>query len=59
MTFSRRAAAEMSQLVESIALRVLGKNAAVMTDALTWTGTFHACAGGTARVRRPYAGYWV
>jgi DNA helicase-2/ATP-dependent DNA helicase PcrA len=52
MTFSRRAAAEMARRVESIARRVLGKNAAVMTDALTWAGTFH---GIGARLLREYS----
>jgi DNA helicase-2/ATP-dependent DNA helicase PcrA len=52
MTFSRRAAAEMTRRVESIARRVLGKNATVMTDALTWAGTFH---GIGARLLREYS----
>jgi DNA helicase-2/ATP-dependent DNA helicase PcrA len=41
MTFSRRAAAEMTRRVERIARKVMGDNAGVMTDALTWAGTFH------------------
>jgi len=41
MTFSRRAAAEMTQRVERLARKVLGDNAAVMTEALAWAGTFH------------------
>jgi DNA helicase II / ATP-dependent DNA helicase PcrA len=52
MTFSRRAASEMSRRVERIARRVLGDNATVMTDALTWSGTFH---GIGARLLREYA----
>ncbi len=52
MTFSRRAASEMSRRVERIARRVLGDNASVMTDALTWAGTFH---GIGARLLREYA----
>jgi DNA helicase-2/ATP-dependent DNA helicase PcrA len=52
MTFSRRAAAEMARRVESIARRVLGKNATVMTAALTWAGTFH---GIGARLLREYS----
>jgi DNA helicase-2/ATP-dependent DNA helicase PcrA len=53
MTFSRRAAVEMTKRVERIASRVLGDRASVMTDGLTWgrpgrTGplrslTFPAC----------------
>jgi DNA helicase II / ATP-dependent DNA helicase PcrA len=41
MTFSRRAAAEMTRRVERIARKVMGDNAFVMTDALSWAGTFH------------------
>src|ERR1700735_1680317 len=42
MTFSRRAAAEMTRRVERICSQALGSNAAIMTDALAWAGTFHA-----------------
>ncbi len=52
MTFSRRAASEMTQRVERIARRVLGDKASVMTDALAWAGTFH---GIGARFLREYA----
>jgi len=52
MTFSRRAASEMAQRVERIARRVLGDKAGIMTDALTWAGTFH---GIGARLLREYA----
>ncbi|WP_171579828.1 ATP-dependent helicase [Bradyrhizobium australiense] len=52
MTFSRRAASEMTQRVERIARRVLGDKAGIMTDALTWAGTFH---GIGARLLREYA----
>src|ERR1700745_1585906 len=41
LTFSRRAAAEMTRRVERITRQVMGSNASVMTDALTWAGTFH------------------
>jgi hypothetical protein len=41
MTFSRRAAAEMTRRVERIARRVMGQRADIMTDALAWAGTFH------------------
>ena len=41
MTFSRRAAAEMTKRVERIARRAMGDKAGVMTDGLTWAGTFH------------------
>jgi DNA helicase-2/ATP-dependent DNA helicase PcrA len=52
MTFSRRAAAEMTRRVERIARQVMGSSARVMTDALTWAGTFH---GIGARLLREYA----
>ena len=42
MTFSRRAAAEMTRRAGRICSQVLGSNAEMMTDALTWAGTFHA-----------------
>ena len=51
MTFSRRAASEMSRRVESIARKVLG-GSGIMTDALSWAGTFH---GIGARLLRDYA----
>src|ERR1700722_19760113 len=52
MTFSRRAAAEMTRRVERIARKVMGNNAGVVTDALTWAGTFH---GIGARLLRDHA----
>ncbi len=42
MTFSRRAAVEMTRRVERIAREVLGDRAAALTEGLTWAGTFHA-----------------
>ncbi len=52
MTFSRRAASEMSRRVERICKQVLGANSGVLTDALAWSGTFH---GIGARLLRMYA----
>jgi superfamily I DNA/RNA helicase len=52
MTFSRRAASEMSRRVESICAKVMGPKGDIMTDALTWAGTFHAIG---ARLLREYA----
>jgi DNA helicase-2/ATP-dependent DNA helicase PcrA len=52
MTFSRRAASEMTKRVERIAGKVMGESAGVMTDALAWAGTFH---GIGARLLRDYA----
>jgi DNA helicase-2/ATP-dependent DNA helicase PcrA len=52
MTFSRRAASEMTKRVERIARKVMGDNASIMTDALAWSGTFH---GIGARLLRDYS----
>jgi DNA helicase-2/ATP-dependent DNA helicase PcrA len=52
MTFSRRAAAEMTRRAGRICGQVLGSNADIMADALTWAGTFHAIG---ARLLRDYA----
>ncbi|WP_316239355.1 ATP-dependent helicase [Bradyrhizobium sp. SZCCHNR1015] len=52
MTFSRRAASEMSRRVERIARKVLGGQAEAVTAGLTWAGTFH---GLGARMLRDYA----
>ncbi len=53
MTFSRRAAAEMTRRVERIAREVMGETAAIMSGALAWAGTFH---GIGARLLREHAG---
>jgi DNA helicase-2/ATP-dependent DNA helicase PcrA len=52
MTFSRRAAGEMTRRVERICSQALGANAGIMTGALSWAGTFH---GIGARLLRDYA----
>lgn len=52
LTFSRRAAAEMSRRVERISAHVLGTGSAAVTDTLTWAGTFH---GIGARLLREHA----
>jgi DNA helicase-2/ATP-dependent DNA helicase PcrA len=52
MTFSRRAAAEMTKRVERISRNAMGDKAGVMTDALAWAGTFH---GIGARLLREYS----
>jgi DNA helicase-2/ATP-dependent DNA helicase PcrA len=52
MTFSRRAAAEMSRRVERICGAALSSSAGAVTDALAWAGTFH---GIGARLLRDYA----
>ena len=53
LTFSRRAATEMTRRVERIAREVMGEQARVMTEALQWAGTFH---GIGARLLREQAG---
>ena len=52
LTFTRRAATEMTRRVERIAAHVLGDKAVAMTSGLTWSGTFHAVG---ARLLREYA----
>jgi DNA helicase II / ATP-dependent DNA helicase PcrA len=52
LTFSRRAAAEMSRRVERIAAQVLPEHGRLLVDALTWSGTFHAIG---ARLLREYS----
>ena len=52
LTFSRRAAHEMQRRVERIIGQVLGPKGGPMTDALSWSGTFHAIG---ARLLREYA----
>jgi DNA helicase-2/ATP-dependent DNA helicase PcrA len=52
MTFSRRAASEMTRRVERIAAEVMGDRAAVLTEGLSWAGTFHSIG---ARLLRDYA----
>jgi DNA helicase-2/ATP-dependent DNA helicase PcrA len=52
LTFSRRAAMEMTRRVERIATTCIGPTAAAMTETLIWSGTFHAIG---ARLLRDYA----
>jgi DNA helicase-2/ATP-dependent DNA helicase PcrA len=52
LTFSRRAAAEMTRRVERIAAQALRDRAGVMALGLAWSGTFHAIG---ARILREYA----
>jgi DNA helicase-2/ATP-dependent DNA helicase PcrA len=52
MTFSRRAAAEMTKRVERISTEVMGARAATLMEGLTWAGTFHSVG---ARLLRDYA----
>jgi len=52
MTFSRRAANEMTRRVETIAARALGEKAGILAGGLQWAGTFH---GIGARILREYS----
>ena len=52
MTFSRRAAAEMTRRVARIGNEAFGSQAAFGTGMLSWAGTFHAIG---ARLLREYA----
>jgi DNA helicase II / ATP-dependent DNA helicase PcrA len=52
LTFSRRAATEMTQRTERILREVMRQNASAMVEALSWAGTFH---GIGARLLREYA----
>ena len=52
MTFSRRAAAEMTRRVARIAGKLGGGNSRLMSGTLEWAGTFHAIG---ARLLREYA----
>jgi len=52
LTFSRRAASEMARRVERIAGKILGISSGAVSDALTWSGTFH---GIGARLLREHA----
>lgn len=52
MTFSRRASSEMQRRVERLVAQVMGAKSGVITDALSWAGTFH---GIGARLLREHA----
>jgi DNA helicase II / ATP-dependent DNA helicase PcrA len=56
MTFSRRAASEMTRRVERIARQVKGDKAGAITDALTWAGTFHAIGVRLLRIHADQIG---
>jgi len=52
LTFSRRAAAEMTRRVERITAQALRESAAATTESIAWSGTFHAIG---ARLLREFA----
>lgn len=54
MTFSRRAASEMTRRAERIVTQVLGAKGATLAGGLEWAGTFHAIG---ARLLRDYAAH--
>jgi DNA helicase II / ATP-dependent DNA helicase PcrA len=56
MTFSRRAALEMTRRVARIAAEVLGDRGRLLTEALTWAGTFHAMGARLLRDMAPEIG---
>src|ERR1700756_3956635 len=56
MTFSRRAAHEMSKRVEPIGRKVLGEKAAAMSASMEWAGTFHGIGARLLRDLAPRIG---
>lgn len=56
MTFSRRAAAEMTGRVERIGRKVMGDKAAILISGLTWAGTFHGIGARLLRELAPQIG---
>ena len=52
LTFSRRAADDMTRRVERIATAVLGAKGSTLSEGLAWAGTFHAIG---ARLLREHA----
>src|SRR6266545_4155556 len=52
LTFARRMASEMTRRVERICAKALKGRATVASDAIEWSGTFHAVG---ARLLRLYA----
>lgn len=56
MTFSRRAAYEMTSRVERISRKVMGDRGPVLTGALEWSGTFHGVGARLLREIAPQIG---
>ena len=56
MTFSRRAARELTGRAERIAGAALGPRAAVLAEGLTWAGTFHSVGARLLRDCAPRIG---
>jgi DNA helicase-2/ATP-dependent DNA helicase PcrA len=56
MTFSRRAAAEMTRRARQLAAEPAGPRAALFADGLPWAGTFHAIGARLLRERAAVLG---
>ena len=56
MTFSRRAAAEMTRRARALAAEAAGPRAGLLADGLPWAGTFHAVGARLLRDRAPALG---
>jgi len=56
VTFSRRAAVEMTRRVARIACEVLGERGRILSEALGWAGTFHAMGARLLRELGPEIG---
>ncbi len=56
MTFSRRAAAEMTRRAGRLATETMGPRAALLAEGLTWAGTFHAVGARLLREHAPAIG---
>ena len=56
MTFSRRAAAEMTRRVQRVANTLSGSTVFASTEALNWAGTFHAVGARLLRECAPQIG---
>lgn len=56
MTFSRRAAEEMTRRAERIATEVMGPKGAVLAAGLEWAGTFHSIGARHLRDYAPHIG---
>ena len=56
MTFSRRAAAELTRRAGHVAAEVLGPKASVLAEGLSWAGTFHAIGARVLRELGPAIG---
>jgi len=56
MTFSRRAASEMTRRVERVGRKALGDKAAILVGGLEWAGTFHGIGARLLRDIAPQIG---